>query len=414
MCGKQLSVALGRILATFVAALWLTNVSQGQSTEKVLLTFSGGNDGGKPESGLIFDKSGNLYGLTMQGGTDQSCVGGCGTVFELTPGSNGQWTQTVIHDFVFSQGDGVFPGAGDGLVFDQAGNLYGTTQNGGANPGCPFGLGCGTVFELTPNSSGGWTETILHRFGGGSDGFDPNAGVVLDKAGNLYGTTVGGGAFDNGTAFEVVRGSNGKWTEKILHSFGAASDGNVPDASLTVDGAGNLYGTTLDGGTRASGTVFMLTPSKYGWSETLLCNFHHNDGNPYASVTLDKAGNLYGTTAFMVFELKHSKTGWASHPIFLFKYLREGHAPIGSVVLDKAGNIYGTTLSGGKFGLGTVFKLTHSKAGWKETVLYSFAGGDNDGDSPYANVVLDNQGNLYGTAKYGGAPQWGVVYQVTP
>src|ERR1035441_332430 len=243
MQGKTLSIGLRAVLAIIAATLFVTS-TWATAQEKVLHNFNNnGTDGTNPRAGLIFDAAGNLYGTTENGGTN-----GVGTVFELTPTAGGGWTETVLYSFCSQANctDGYQPWAG--LIFDAAGNLYGTTVYGGtADTTCSY---CGTVFELTPNGSGGWTETVLHSFGDGTDGFYPSAGLIFDAAGNLYGTTAMGGTYDypwDGTVFELTPAAGGGWTEKVLYSFGGGTDGYWPEAGLIFDAAGNLYGTTYSG-----------------------------------------------------------------------------------------------------------------------------------------------------------------------
>jgi uncharacterized repeat protein (TIGR03803 family) len=212
-----------------------------------------------------------------------------GTVFELTPAQGGGWTEKVLYSFYPSATDGYQPEAG--LVFDAAGNLYGTTYQGGT-------YFEGTAFELTPIQGGGWTERVLYNFGNGTDGDQPYAGLVFDVVGNLYGTTFSGGTYGGGTVFELSRSGRG-WAEQVPHSFGNGTDGSGPYAGLVLFGASaNLYGTTSSGGTYNSGTVFELTPTQGGsWIETMLHNFNGADGSfPYTGMIFDPAGNLYGTT----------------------------------------------------------------------------------------------------------------------
>jgi uncharacterized repeat protein (TIGR03803 family) len=272
----------------------LTPNGSGGWTEKVLHNF--GNDGGaRPQAGLIFDTSGNLYGTTTRGGSAD-----WGTVFELTPNGSGGWTERVLHNFDIA--DGVVPTAP--LIFDGSGNLYGTTDYGGSGSGCAQGPGCGTVFEMTPNGSGGWTERVIHNFGiGGDDGQFPSAGLTLDSAGDLYGTTYAGGSKGDGTVFEMTPNGSGGWTERAIHNFGIGeNDGAEPEAGLIFDSAGYLYGTTYAGGSKGGGTVFELTPNgSGGWTEGVIHNFGigENDGvGPEAELIFDGAGNLYGTTFF--------------------------------------------------------------------------------------------------------------------
>jgi len=236
--------------------------AHGKWTETVLHSFNG-KDGSGPESALIFDSRGNLYGTTIAGGNIAYCYGnGCGTVFKLVPGADGKWTHTVLHSFTGKDGDGDQPWSS--LVFDAAGNLYGTTNLGGdLNSTTCLGYGCGVVFRLAPGTNGKWTENVLHKFHGWTDGFYPYAGLILDAAGNLYGTTWYGG-----TAFKLALGTDGTWTEKVLHFF-TGKDGWFPSSGLIFGASGNLYGTTYLGGKLNNcqseygpgcGVVFEITP----------------------------------------------------------------------------------------------------------------------------------------------------------
>jgi uncharacterized repeat protein (TIGR03803 family) len=329
----------------------LTPKTAGEWTETVLYSFRGGVDGGVPYySGVIFDASGNLYGTTSGGGTLNF-----GTVFELTPNGS-SWSETVLHSFAGGK-DGQAPFAG--VTFDATGNLYGTTSGGG-----PYGDG--TVFELKHEDSGAWEEGVIHAFNQ-TDGYVPAGGVVLDGQGNIYGVTQGGGAYKAGVAYELVHSSTG-WTEKILHSFGSGSDGIDPyEEQLVFDSQGNLYGTTLGGGAHQSGTVFELSPGPGGsWGEHILLSFNGAvESNPYSGLIFDSKGNLYGTcangngetTVGSVFELSRKKGKWNENILFLFTR-SNGEFPEGSLVLDAAGDLYGTTLLGGAFNQGVVFELT--------------------------------------------------------
>jgi hypothetical protein len=277
--------------------------SNSKWSEKVVHDFKPYvGDGTLPYGSLIFDAAGNAYGTTYAGGTESACgSGGCGTVFELVH-SNGKWTEKVLHSFNLDSG-GYYPSPG--LVLDKAGNLYGATISGGDLHSCS-GTGCGVVFQLI-HKNGAWTEKVLHTFQqNGKDGLSPQSGVIFDKAGNLYGTTGQGGSadcggFGCGTVFELTR-SNGKWTEKILHSFhNNGQDGTDPQAQLVFDKAGNIYGTTFFGGAYSNyGIVFELSLMNGKWTEKVLHSFNPNghDGTlpTNSPLVLDKAGNLYGTT----------------------------------------------------------------------------------------------------------------------
>jgi len=389
--------------------------SGGVWTENVLYAFCSKPhcaDGSQP-SGVIFDQAGNLYGLTLTGGTKE----GYGVAFELSPSAGGGWTESVLYRFQGGK-DGLGPHGG--LVFDSAGDLYGNTAAGGKGSLCEYG--CGTVFKLTRSSGTRWSERVLHRFLGGSDGLAPSAGLIIDGNGNLYGTTESSGAppdFNGGgTVFELSP-SSGRWTE-TLHNFWS-SDGGGPAGGVILDGSGNLYGTTAGGGTYGFGTVFKLAPlSGGGWQRNVLYSFKSGtDGaTPFAGLIFDSAGNLYGTTTYggadsfgTAFELTPLSGGqWTEKVLYTFA---NGADPVAGLVFDATGNIYGTTVGGGSGGNGTVFKLTPSSGGnWVETVIYNFTGGS-DGGGPRAGLTWDAKGNLYGTTFYGAAG-FGVVFELSP
>jgi uncharacterized repeat protein (TIGR03803 family) len=315
-------------------------------------------------------------------------------------------SEKVAYSFSVQNADGQDPQAG--LVLDQAGNLYGTTFGGG-----PFGWG--TVFEITPAGE----EKVLYAFGGKNpEGMHPNGSLVFDKAGNLYGTTVLGGTNNAGTVFEITAAG----TEEVLYSFGSRSgDGMTPYAGMVFDTKGNLYGTTYGGGAHGVGTVFQITT---GGTEKVIYSFgsHTLDGSHpyYAGLVLGKSGRFYGTTygggahgAGTVFQINASGKekvlySFGGQP-------GDGWDPYATVVLDKAGNLYGTTLLGGAYGDGTVFEMTSTG---EEKLLYSFGSQSGDGNEPTAALVLDTAGNLYGTTSQGGlygveARGYGTVFEIT-
>ncbi len=328
-------------------------VACAKGTERILYSFAGGTaDGADPNGGLIIDGAGNLYGTTGRGGAD-----GLGTVFEVSATG----TERVLHSFVGGPTDGSNPAAG--LVVDGAGNLYGTTYGGGAS-------GLGTVFEVSATGA----ERILHSFAGGAaDGANPSARLVIDSAGNLYGTTYGGGASGLGTVFEV----SATGTESILYSFaGGLTDGASPDAGLLLDGD-ILYGTTSSGS--------FLTAQNGGAACT------NNSG----------CGTVFGLGI----------NGFPQYTVHAFVGgPTDGQDPVGGLLLGSDGNLYGTTYTGGANanGAGTVFQIT--PAG--ETVLYSFAGGTTDGAGPAGGLAMDSAGNLYGTTQAGGASGAGTVFEI--
>jgi uncharacterized repeat protein (TIGR03803 family) len=425
MRGKRLSIRLTAALAMFAATLLLvaSTFAAAQLQEEVLHSFQNdGTDGIDPGPGLISDGAGNLYGTTSVGGTHN-----WGTVFELSPAAGGGWTEKVLYSFA-SVPDGSWPMSA--LIFDAAGNLYGTTLSGGTNNG-------GTVFELSPDGGGGWTEKVLHNFGiGGIDGDEPQAGLIFDAAGNLYGTTGRGGGTFYGTVFELSPDGGGGWTEQVLHSFGAGTDGAFPYAGLIFDAAGNLYGTTYEGGAfdtcaaEGCGTVFELMPAAGGnWTEKVLYSFDYNSGGgiaPSANLIFDGAGNLYGTTSSgyygdsngTVFELSPTAGGnWTEQVLHSFGSGTDGNNPVGSLIFDFAGNLYGTTAWGGTFssclnGCGTVFELMPAAGGnWTEQVLHNFADVP-DGSWPHSALIFDTAGNLYGTTLLGGNSAHGTVFEI--
>ena len=403
---------------TTIAAFLPTAAAQ---NEVIYSFYYGTSDGLSPYGGVVSDGKGNLYGTAESGGAIGSPFGSNGTVFELSPKSGGGWTETTLYNFGSVSGDGIQPLAT--MIFDSKGNLYGTTQAGGANNSS------GTVFEMSPKTGGGWTEKVLHSFGGTGDGIQPGYGsLVFDAKGNLYGTTHKGGANGVGSVFELTPAAGGTWTEKVLYSFGASNvDGASPTAGVIFDAAGNLYGTTYAGGAYDYGTVFKLTPQSGGtWKESILHSFDVNgvDGaNPTAAVIIDGEGNLYGTTKFggafgnglhlgTVYELSPSSGGvWAETVIHSFTgglTNGDGDYPISSLTFDTAGNLYGTTMGGGVPAEGTVFKFQRSAGGWTEKLLYTFSALPSDGHNPYASLTFDAAGNLYGTTTAGGSNSFGL------
>jgi uncharacterized repeat protein (TIGR03803 family) len=386
------------------------------ASEKVIHNFGSGTDGQDPQSSLIFDGAGNLYGTTYAGGSY-----GLGTVFRTSPNGSGGWTTSVLHSFRGAP-DGANPYGS--LVIDSAGNLYGTTYSGGGSSiNCTDG--CGTVFETSPNGSGGWTTTVIHSFNG-SNGQRPYAGLIMDGAGNLYGTAYAGGSQGFGVVFEMSPNGSGGWTTTVLHNLGGGSDGQNPKAGLTFDSAGNLYGTTTGGGGLLSGVVFEMTPNgSGGWTERVIHNFGRtNDGSipQGGSLVFDGSGNLYGTCelggshmAGAAFEmLPNGSGGWTEKVIHNFGRGTDGTDPYAGLIFDAAGNLYGTTTGGGTHESGTAFKMTpNGSGGWTTTILHNFGLGL-DGSTPADGLIFDGSGNLYGTTSGGGSHDEGTVFEVTP
>ena len=387
---QMLNVTPVMLAASVAGMLFAMTQAASAQTESVIYSFQGTPDGASSLAPLVADASGNFYGTTGGGGTSN-----CGTVFKLTPAG----VETVLYSFTCGA-DGAYPIYG-GLVLDKAGNMYGTTVNGGA--------GYGVVYQLTPAG----IETPLHTFTGGTDGALPYAGVILDKAGNLYGTTVYGGASGNGTVYKIAPGGS----ETVLHSFaGGSSDGCYPYGGVIFGPKKTLYGTTSQCSASGQGTVYKLSSNGV---ETTLHSFAADgkDGNgPYAGVVLDKAHNIYGTTGWggtngvgTVYEL--TSTGVE---LILHNFADDGidgDYPLGTgVVLDKLGNIFGTTPNGGGYnGYGVVYKIDPSGT---EIILHSFSGSPNDGGGP-AGLLRGKKNTFYGATGSGGSTNNGVVFKVT-
>jgi uncharacterized repeat protein (TIGR03803 family) len=295
-----------------------------------------------------------------------------------------------------------------GLLLDSSSNLYGTTTAGGKS-------GAGTIFEIT---SGG-EEIILHSFTGGKDGSAPEGALVMDSSGSLYGTTTAGGTYGNGTAFKLTLSpKTGKWGKAVLHSFGESTDGTVPVAGVALDKSGNVYGTASAGGIYGYGTIFELVKAS-DWKEINLHEFQDGDDGavPYASLIADSSGNFYGAATEggsggggVVFKLSPSGKAWTFKEI----YSNPGWGISGSfraLTIDSSGNLYGTTHCDGEYSSGTVYELSPSGPSWNFTSLYNFTGGS-DGQYSFSNPVLLNN-TLYGTTNIGGANGVGVVWQVT-
>lgn len=370
-------------------------------TYTVLHNFTHGADGAYPDAGVTLDKAGNLYGTASGGGT-----AGYGTVFKLVHVGSG-WTMVPLYSFT-GYADGANPLSP--VTIGPDGSLFGTT----------IGLydGQGTLFNLKPPPTrpptvlSPWKLTVLHTFTGkNGDGDQPLYGpLIFDPSGNLYGTTQFGGTSYLGVVYEETPYGNG-WIENVLYSFGLPTNG--PLSGVVRDTAGNLYGTTADGG-----AVFELSPSGSGWVATILHTFTGKDGLlAYGGLVMDAAGNLYGGASDGgkyyngdVYELTPSNGTWAFQVIYNFS--GGGPGPYDTLTLDAAGNLYGTTFGGGSNDAGTVFKLTPSNGSWTYTDLHDF---DFRTDYfPYGSVTIDANGNLFGTASQSGANGYGAVWEITP
>jgi uncharacterized repeat protein (TIGR03803 family) len=334
-------------------------------------------------------------------------------VLIITTAASG--TENVLHTF---QGGSDCSAYGS-LILDPSGNLYGTATGS-------FGTN-GEVYELIPGA-GGWTETVIYNFGNPPDGQAPEGGVVRDAAGNLYGSTSRGGTSGRGTIYELTYAS-GSWTETVLYSFTGGTDGASPEGSLTLDQAGNLYGTTTYGGGSNAGVVFKLTHNSSGWTESVLYSFtgSNDGGEPMSGVIFDPAGNLYGTAtqvgtldSGVVFKLTPGLGAWTETVLYAFTLGNDGGDPIAPLTRANSGILYGAANAGGSGQAGVVYQLQPSASAipslggaWVESVLYSFSGG-NDGSGANTGVVFNTAGDLNGTTSFGGADNFGVVYQLTP
>ena len=411
--------------------LLVGSFASAEDSETILHNFSGGSSN-QPAAGLIADSHGNLFGVTGVYGVNCGAI--CGTVFELSPTSSG-WTYSTIYGFKGGV-DGSAPQAS--LLLGLDGNLYGTTSTGGGK--CKFQVGgCGTVFKLSPNSSGGWTETVLHRFSTTTDGALPFTPLVQDASGNLYGGTDFAGLVSPdcpqgcGTIFELSpNGSN--WTFSVIHTFTGGADGAF-GSGLLLDASGNLYGGTGGGGIANSrcggegcGIVFKMTPNAAGWTKSTLDTFTGgSDGFDVLNLIFDASGNIFGATLFAghgdntlcaplgcgtIFELSPSGSAWTFKVIH--DYIgADGVNPSG-IVFDSAGNLYGATERGGPSCCGTIFKLVPDGSGnWTQDILFAFTGGT-DGNFPPGPPVVDASGNLFGVTGNGGTTGAGVAFELTP
>ncbi len=403
-------------------------------TEKYLHSFCKSQnciDGRQPYSaGVITDAGGDLYGTTSEGGKF-----GLGLVYKLTPSADhSKYTETVLHSFSGASGEGALP-QGD-LIMDVDGNLYGTTSDGGY-------IGHGVVFELA-HSGDKWTYSTLHSFcqGDCSDGRNPmtgltylgqSSGALWDKSSPLFGTTSLGGQNDEGVVFKLVN-NGGTWTETAIHSFSASSAANA----LTLDAAGNIYGTTKEGGKYGGGLMYMLAHGT--WTQTVFkafCALNNcsDGGHPWGRLLVDASGNIFGTTfdggshaEGVVFE---RTAGGTYKKLYDFKsgtgLTRDSENPAAGLIMDSSGNLFGTTLAGGvyepnycttiDYTCGTVFMLSKNGDGtWSETPLHRFFKKYGDGFEPIAPLILDNAGNLFGTTSLGGKYDngAGLVFELKP
>jgi len=431
---KRFWAAGESLLRVGVAILLLASAATAGERNTVY-QFKGGTDGSMPQEGLIIDSAGNLYGTTLYGGGGGCGGKGCGTVFKLSPNSDGSWTESLLHIFVSDPDSG--PGAG--LIFDHAGNLYGTTI--GAQ------WGWGSVFKLGPNPDGSWTESMLWTPKVHEDGYEPHASLTMDAAGNLYGTTQWGGGgppYSGGVVFRLTPNQDGSWTYSKLYAFQGNPDGRLPIHNPVVfDNAGNLYGQTTYGGDTYpvdGGTVYKLAPSPDGtWAETVLYCFEEGDDgdNPTSNLVFGPDGSLYGSTyrgggsgcnepgyydgmgCGTIFRMTPQPDGnWKLKIIYRFSG-PDGGNPSGPLTFDTRGNLYGTTFHGGDMacgteapplGCGTVFRLSRRPDGSLQMRVLAFHNHPNS--HGVGGLVLDEGGNIYGISGGDGKTTFGSVFKI--
>lgn len=428
-----LLVVLGLALTNF-----LPSATQAQTAKEITLySFTGGSDGYLPQSGVVFDSAGNLYGTNFFGGTINGyCPIGCGTVFELTPKKSGGWTHSTLHSFTGGTSDLGHSYAH--VTFDTDGDLYGTAGFGGTNE-C-LGGDCGGIFKLSPTNS--WKETVVYTFNANT-GETPSAGLVLNN-GSLYSSTQFGPNRGEeagfGTLFELSPQGSSGWTYNMIHAFHFGLDGYEPQTDLVFDSDGKVYGSTPYGGPYQSGDIFEMEQDSAGkWREKRIYtfpNFAIAVSYYPSTLILDSEGNLYGATGAggqgcapygcgTVFELEKTASGWKENTLYEFQGGNDGEAPSAGLVFDAAGNLWGTTSYGGTgtctsyedSGCGTVFKLTLSHGAWTKSTIYNFTGGS-DGENPSkGSLIFDASGNLYGTTSGGittDGSGYGTVYEIQP
>lgn len=414
-----------KLLLSVMAVALVGPLVAGQ-TFTVLHSFTGGTDGQNPWAGVVINTGGRIYGTTNGGGSRQGACelygAGCGVAFELSI-RNSSWILTPLYSF-HGGTDGAIPQGQ--LTIGPNGSLYGTTADGG-NEGACFG-GCGTVFNLRPAQRatasivGTWGEKQLYLFDGPS-GIGPlNGPLIFGATGQIFGTAAYGGPSNAGTVYELVP-TQGSWVENTIYTFQGGTDGAQPMSGLWQDAAGNLYGTTYGGGS-GFGTVYELIASESGWTKTTLYEFDASNQYPIGGVIMDDSGNLLGTTSggsgggASIYELTQSSGQWLLTTLHAYGGSLPNGGPTANLTADSSGNLYGTALEYGTFNRGSVFKLTRINGGWTYIELHSFSGGSNDGQYPYGAVSIDSTRTVYGTSVNGGSGTCtdgcGIVWQIAP
>lgn len=413
----MLGVVLARKAAITALGMFLLMVMPGAhaQTFAVLYNFTDGSDGAKPGAGMTMGQPGTLYGTTQYGG-DLSCdlggILGCGVLFKFSNSGSG-WQLTPLHEFN-SGYEAPYPGI---PAIGPKGALYGVTNLGGINR-------IGTIYEVI-RQSGHWPFKLLYAFTGGSDGGAPTRldPLLFDSSGNIYGAATYGGSANSGVVYELTQAA-GHWTEKVLYSFTGGNDGSHL-RGITFDDRGNIYGVAAYGGGNQNceygcGTVYKLTHSQSGWSETTLHTFQQGvDGGWPGPLIRDKAGNLYGITegygpdnnGGTVWELSPSGPTWTFKVLHAFTTETVNDFGPYPLTMDSSGNLYGITNWGGANNEGLLFKLTPANGHWNYTDLHDFG---EDGCYPQGAVIRDHAGNLYGAAESCGRYGYGVIWKFTP
>jgi uncharacterized repeat protein (TIGR03803 family) len=402
------------VMSATIPTTALTTQAQ---TFTIIHNFTGQQDGGVPTTGLAIDAAGNLYGTTRQGGQTQggNCPGqGCGVAFKMTK-RDGNWLLTPLCNNCMT---GSLPSSRPAIAPN--GILYGTTLYGGI-------FDQGVLYQLQPPAQpprsilSTWNYMKVFSFNRDGDGFNPQGDLIFDQSGNIYGTTEVGGNDFNGVVYELLR-SGGGWTRSVLYAPSGDLGSQQMIGGVVFDRSGNLYGVENIGGNFGVGAVYELSPSGSGWTAQILYSFQGGaDGaNPGGGLLIDASGNLYGTTntggsggGGTVFELTPSRSGWTFNLVYSLSG-RSFSGPTDKLAIDSAANLYGVTYSGGAHQFGSVFKLTPSGGSWTYASLHDFTGSGFDGAFPMCGPTLDASGNVYGTTSRAGSSNEGIVWEITP